>query len=207
MISVSRITEILRRAPTPAEIVDIHQLQNVEGVKDHDPLLSLFVRMIGHDSMLTGTPQKITDATDAAATKISALVALETKKHAAASAREAGHAIAETALEVAPTMAARSLAKWLSVCIVVLAIVIVASNYFAFKKGEESGMTQGYAKAFDEKAAFAWSNTETAKLARKMNQYTLSTLLHCTHASWKAEKGRCVPYANLDQTLSAWPLP
>ena len=207
MISASKITALLGRAPTPAEIDAIHRLQGINEIKDTDPLLGIYVHHVGHDSMLSGAPQKIAAAVAEAADQATALVTAETKKQVSVTIQEAGDAIAQTALQVAPAMATNSLVKWLSVCIAVLAIAIVASNYFAFKKGEESGMTQGYAKAFDEKAAFAWSNTETAKLARKMNQYTLSTLLHCTHASWKAEKGRCVPYANLDQTLSAWPLP
>ena len=151
------------------------------------------------------------------------MTSLDAGLGAKVAAAEQVAAKAETAAQEAKQAAAqafaaareerRSLALWAS-CLVAGSVLLAgAVGYWAGQNnGRTTSLADGYRAAMDEKAAAAWANTPSGKLALSLDQAgDLHALAECARPGWSVEvkQGRriCYPQALKDGTLYGWALP
>ena len=151
------------------------------------------------------------------------MASLDAGLGAKVAAAERTAAKAETAAQEARQAAAqafaaareerRSLALWAS-CLVAGSVLLAgAVGYWAGQdNGRTTGLADGYRAAMDEKAAAAWANTPSGKLALGLDQAgELHRLAGCTGTGWTIEtqQGRriCVVRPDAKGGIYGWLLP
>ena len=177
---------------------DLVDDQEFDGLEEFNRMAvamqSLESRMVLLD---TGLGSKVSQA-EQAATKA---------ETAAESAKEAAeHAKATAAAN------ARASASW--AVLGALAGILVAGGagyWLGHSSGQETGRTEGYKTALDEKAAASWANTPSGQLALALDKSgDLSALLNCSKPGWKSivQSGRrvCFPHLAPDGQYG-WLLP
>ena len=171
----------------------------LEGVQAFNRMTAAMDRLDGRLSVVdTGLGAKVSSAERAAVTV----------EAAAARTEVAARTAHETALARASVVTA-----W--VAGVVLASVLLAGGagyWLGHSSGWQAGQADGYRSALDEKAAAAWANTPSGRLALALDQAgSLTLVATCSGQGWKVEKQQgsrvCFPKLDRDGTLYGWTLP
>lgn len=211
MILIETIGSILGRPPLPAELQEIHRLQNTLKLQDNDPLLVFIVTLQAHATLLNTAPEKLTDALHQFSKLAISLTESETQKLAAKTTSEIAKAVSAASQKVAKDVASESRWKWSLVSAVGLTICFLTIGLTAFSTGQRTGMQAGLIEARNEIARADWANTTEGKAAYELHvSGDLARIINCNATGWQMHpknKDICIPYAAKDGLITGWMVP
>lgn len=195
-------------APTPEQTQRVQAIAHSLGIAQNDPMLSILIALDVYHGVFSSLSTKAKELAHNAAVAASA----EAKSAADRTVTETMTALTpkvqEAMGQVVSQVATRQMFQWGAGALIVSALLMTGTFWYAHSTALEAGRGLGYAEVKDEKAAAAWANTPEGRTAYRFAQSgELQRLARCEGKGWEIKKRICYPSAVPGEGTYGWQLP
>lgn len=202
--------ELLGRQPTDAERQDLYRIRDALGIKNNDALWLLLVALRHYQTLYEKMPASIAKAANEAAADVKAAADAAANQSLQEGKAALMKAVASSANRVAHQVAGKVRAQWIFGCVVVVAVCVLGTGWFAFEAGKMSGLGLKH----EHSKAMLWAITPEGKLAYKLDQAgkgNIKNLVGCEGKGWDRteHEGRyaCWPRGHNGNNPDGWWVP
>ena len=197
--------KLLKRQPTDAEVHRLYQVRDALELKNNDALWLVLMALQHYETSYQEMPAAIEAAAASVMTKVKSTADTTMKASAESFKADMARAVLSVARDVARDTSRKQMWQWAGGAVGVAFLTLGLMGWGAFTKGTDSGITDGYRLAQDEKAAAAWANTPQGQTAYRLAQLgMIEKLATCDSPGWKVEHGACIPHAAPDGLVYGW---
>lgn len=197
--------KLLGRQPTDAEVQKLYRVRDALELKNNDALWLVLMALQHYETSYERMPKAIETAASSVLLKVKAAADSTMKASAESFKADMAQAVASVAEDVARNTSRKQMWQWAGGSVGVAFLTLGLVGWGAFTKGTDSGITDGYRLAQDEKAAAAWANTPQGQTAYGLAQLgMIEKLAACDSPGWKVEHGACIPHAAPDGHVYGW---
>lgn len=195
-------------APTPQQIQRVQAIAHSLHVAENDPMLSILIALDCYHGVFSDLPNKAIELAESAAVAASTQAKIAADRTVTETMTALTPKVQEAMGQVVSQVATRQMFQWGAGALIVSALLMAATFWYAHSTGLEAGRGLGYAEVKDEKAAAAWANTPEGRTAYRFAQSgELQRLARCEGKGWEIKKRICYPSAVPLEGTYGWTLP
>lgn len=195
-------------APTPEQTQRVQAIAHSLGIAQNDPMLSILIALDVYHGVFSDLPNKVIELAQSAAVAASTQAKIAANKTVTETMTALTPKVREAMGQVVSQVATRQMFQWGIGALIVSALIVTGTFWYAHSTGLEAGRGLGYAEVKDEKAAADWANTPEGRTAYRFAQSgELQRLARCEGKGWEIKKHACYPHAVPTEGTYGWRLP
>jgi hypothetical protein len=188
---------LLDRQPTDKERQALYRVRDALQLKTTDAVWLLLMVLQHYETLYEEIPERIADAAREATKEARATAKAQAKAAHEEALKTLADAVHRAAVASARQAAGAELLKWVSIAVSFVAILLIATGWWQFRRGYAAGADRGENQAKKEceraTAAAAWVSSPEGRLAYELARVgSLRELASCSGRGMTARDGWCV---------------